>query len=135
MNDSLESTLRALKPGKLPASLAASLADPPTPQPTARILLAGFAVTAAACVVAFLSLSNSPDPISEFSAPSLASGVSHQVTGVEPLELVMDDSNQPWQLIAVQWVEQTTIVSAAHPMAVQVEDHFSTVVPVAISFD
>lgn len=135
MNDSFESSLKALKPGKLPANLVARLADPPKPRPTARILLASFALAAAACLVAFLRVSNSTESIPESSIPSIASEVSQQVTGAEPMGLMVDESNRPWRFIAVQWVEQTTIVSAAHPMAVQVEDHFSTVVPVAISFD
>jgi hypothetical protein len=139
MNDPFEEQLRALRPTAMPAELRERLTGPPQPsarRPDRRILWLTFATAAAACVTAalFLNPPRPPEPTAG-NAPQLAAERSQRVTSVRPLSVVTDESNRAWRLIEVQWVEEDTLVAANRPSAVQLQDHYRTVVPVAISFD
>lgn len=141
MNDPFEEQLRALRPAAMPAALRERLAAPPPSarRPDRRILwltFATFATAAAACVTAalFINPSRPPGPTAG-PIPQLAAERSQRVTSVRPLSVVTDESNRTWRLVEVEWVEEDTLVAAGQPSAVQLQDHYRTVVPVAISFD
>jgi hypothetical protein len=138
MNDPFEEQLRALRPAAMPAALRERLAEPPPSarRPDRRILWITFATAAAACVTAALFLNPSRPPgQSPGTIPQLAAERSQRVTSVRPLSVVTDESNRAWRLVEVEWVEQDTLVAADQPSAVQLQDHYRTVVPVAIRFD
>jgi hypothetical protein len=137
MNDPFEEQLRALRPAAMPAALRERLAGPPPSarRPDRRILWITFA-TAAACVTAALFIHpDRPNGPTAGPIPQLAAERSQRVTSVRPLSVVTDESNRAWRLVEVEWVEEDTLVAAGRPSAVQLQDHYRTVVPVAISFD
>ena len=144
MNDPFEERLKAMKPGALPAELKARLAEPKeewhlAPQKTNNIIIRfawPIAITAAAaCLALLLSHKQIAIPHQSSETPTLASSNIQRVTEVLPLSSMMDESQRAWKFVEVQWVEQTTVVSAAQPVAVQLEDRYSTVIPVAIAYD
>jgi hypothetical protein len=138
MNDPFEEKLRALRPAAMPAGLQERLARPPEPaarRPDRRILWITFAAAAAACVTAALFLHSSPSPATPGGTPQLVAERSQRVTSVRPLSVVTDETKRAWRLVEVQWVEEDTLVAADQPSAVQLQDHYRTVVPVDIHFD
>lgn len=139
MNDPFEEQLRALRPAAMPAALRERLAEPPPPsarRPDRRILWITFATAAAACMTAALFIHpDRPTGPTAGNIPQLAAERSQRVTSVRPLSVVTDESNRAWRLVEVEWVEEDTLVAAGEPSAVQLQDHYRTVVPVAISFD
>ena len=68
-------------------------------------------------------------------APVFAGQRSSRVTEVRPLSVITDGSNQVWKMMEVNWVEEDTLVSATHPVAAQKQDHYRTLIPVAVHFD
>lgn len=139
MNDPFEEKLRALRPAAMPDALREQLARPPQPsarRPDRRILWITFATAAAACVTAALFLPPSRPPgTTAATAPQFAVESTQRVTAVRPLSVITDESKRPWRLVEVEWVEEDTLVAADQPAAVQLQDHYRTVVPVAIHFD
>jgi hypothetical protein len=143
MNDPFEERLKAMKPGTLPAELKARLVEPkeegrPAPQKTNNIIRFVWPIAiaaAAACLALLLSHKQIAVPHQSSETPTLASSNIQRVTEVLPLSSMVDESQRTWKFVEVQWVEQTTVVSAAQPVAVQLEDRYSTVIPVAIAYD
>jgi hypothetical protein len=139
MNDPFEEQLRALRPAVMPAGLRDRLADPPqtsAKRQDRRILWITFATAAAACVTAALFLNPSrPPETTVATTPQFAAERSQRVTSVRPISVVTDESNRAWRLVEVVWVEEDTLVATDQPTAVQLQDHYRTVVPVAIRFD
>ena len=137
MNDSFEDRLKSLKPGTLPDELRRRLDLPPAVPRSRRMIRIGFAAAAAACLAALLwreSAAPPPGPLN-VSSPVFAGQRSSHVTGVQPLSVITDESNRLWKMMEVNWVEEDTLVSAARPSAVRMQDHYRTVVPVAVQFD
>jgi len=137
MNDSFEDRLKSLKPGTLPDTLRRRLDLPPPSPRSRRVIPAGFAAAAAACLAALLWRESAVPPPGPVNAgvPAFAGQRSSQVTGVQPLSVITDESNRLWKMMEVNWVEEDTLVSAARPSAVRTQDHYRTVVPVAVQFD
>ena len=143
MNDPFEERLKAMKPGAMPEELKARLVEPKeegqaAPQKRTKIIhvLWPIAITAAAaCLALLFSHKQIAVPHQSSETPTLASSNIQRVTEVLPLSSMMDESQRAWKFVEVQWVEQTTVVSAAQPVAVQLEDRYSTVIPVAIAYD
>lgn len=136
MNDPFEEQLRALRPGKLPEALRGALDLPPSPHPGRRVVWVAFATAAAACLAILLWKANAPSPSGTLAtAPVFAGQRSSRVTEVRPLSVITDGSNQVWKMMEVNWVEEDTLVSATHPVAAQKQDHYRTLIPVAVHFD
>ena len=144
MNDPFEERLKAMRPGAMPEELKARLVEPkeegqPAPQKTpnkiTRFIWPIAITAAAACITLALSPKQIAVPHQSSETPTLASSNTQSVTDVQPLSFMTDESQRAWKFVEVQWVEQTTIVSAARPVAVQLEDRYSTVIPVAIAYD
>lgn len=144
MNDPFEERLKAMKPGALPAELKARLAEPkeegqPAPQKNpnkiTRFIWPIATTAAAACITLAISPKQIAVPHHSSEVPTLASSNTQSVTEVQPLRFMTDESQRAWQFVQVQWVEQTTVVSALRPVAVQLEDRYSAVIPVAIAYD
>ncbi len=134
MNDSFEDRLKSLRPGTLPDELRRRLDLPPAAPRSRRVIRIGFAAAAAACLAALLSAVPRPGPVN-VRTPAFAGQRSTHVTGVQPLSVITDESNRLWKMMEVNWVEEDTLVSAARPSAVRMQDHYRTVVPVAVQFD
>lgn len=146
MNDSFEDRLRALQPGCLPPELAARLDRPPPASVTpARIRSLRLLVTAGAAAALALAARHAllpppdgpapADPAAAAQTPAFAGQRSTEITGVRPLAVITDESNRPWKLVEVNWVEEDTYVFSARPAVVRTQDRYRTVVPVAVRFD
>ncbi len=134
MNDDFESRLRALRPGKLPESLAGRLEQPPVAV-SRRVLTGVFLAAGAAAALVMMYVRHMP-PVSPVpgNAPVLAGSHESRVTGVRPLSLVTDSAHRTWRMLEVSWVEESTVVNADRPAAVRVEDYHRTVVPAPVDF-
>lgn len=135
MNDSLEAQLRALKPGKLPPSLTERLSHPPPLRRVRRtVFRAAFVLSAAACI-AFAFIRRTPASAAPLTVPVMAASTSSRVTEARPLSVITDEANRTWKMMEVRWVDESTYVTTKQPVAVQRQDHYRTVVPVAVQFD
>jgi hypothetical protein len=135
MNDPLEAQLRALKPAALPSVLTVRLNDPPPVRGVARTIFRSILWASAAACIAFVFIRHTPpSPVSR-SIPVMAASSSSRVTEARPLSVITDEANRTWKMMEVQWVDESTFVTAKKPVAVQRQDHYRTVVPVAVQFD
>jgi hypothetical protein len=135
-SDPLEERLSALRPGKMPDALLRRLEQAPRPETPrgGRVVRVCFASAAAAAACALLWPRSEQVPAPS-AAPVLASARSSRLTEVKPLSVITDAAQRPWKFVQVRWVEEDTLVSAANPSAVQLQDHYATIVPVAVTFD
>lgn len=135
MNDSFETALARLKPGKLPPELKQNLANPPAkPLPFGRMCSAAAVLAAAACFVLLFNHS-SPTAGSDSKIPTHAQASVHRVTEVRPLSVFTDAKQRSWKLLEVNWIEEETIISTDRPAIAQVQQSHRMVVPCAIHFD
>jgi len=143
LNDPFEERLKAMKPGIMPEELKARLVAPREEAPLAsqqrpKMIHVAWPIAitaAAACLALVFSIRNTTVHPQSSETPTLASSNIQRVTEVLPLSSMLDESHRVWKFVEVQWVEQTTVVSAIRPVAVQLEDRYSTVIPVAIAYD
>ena len=161
MKQGIEDHLRRLRPGALPDALARRLDAPPriSVSSAAPRMLLGLAAAAALVALAALVAwhqTHSPSTPAQArmdppaapaasaarsinapsdSAPVFAGAHTTEVTDVRPVTVVTDESNRPWRMIEVNWVEEDTYVFADHPAVVRTQDHYRTVVPVALPLD
>jgi hypothetical protein len=140
MNDPFEEKLRMLKPGILPAEVQVRLADPPTGfGKSTHWLYPSFggllAAAASIALVLHFKTGPAPAPRSVGNAPLLAQSTEQRVTSVRPLSVFTDNTNRKWKLMEVSWVEEDTMVSTTHPVAVQTRNQYRTIVPSEIQFD
>jgi hypothetical protein len=140
MNDPFEEKLRMLKPGTLPAAVRMRLADPPTGfgKPNHWLYPSFGALLAAAASIALVlhfKTGPAPTPGSVGNVPLLAQSTEQRVTSVRPLSVFTDQTNRKWKLMEVSWIEEDTMVSTTHPVAVQTRNQYRTIVPSEIQFD
>jgi hypothetical protein len=135
MTDPLEERLRHLRAAPLPEEMQARLAAPPARGANirGRIISVCFAAAAAAAVMALLR-SDPPAPVND-DAPVLADTSARRVEEVRPLA-VITEGQRAWELVEVQWVDESTFVSTAGPpLAAQASNFRRTIVPVEIMLD
>ncbi len=79
-------------------------------------------------------LRSEPPPTTD-SSPILADSSRRRVEDLRPLAVV-SEGQRAWELVEVQWVDETTVVSAARQShAVQASNTHRTIVPVEIMLD
>ena len=140
MTDPLEDQLRRLRPGALPAEVQTRLESPPSRESAplrGKIVRYVFAAAAAAAVVALLLRHEAPPGIlvCPRASPVFADSEIRRVQDVRPLAVV-SEGLRAWELVEVNWVEESTHVSASNdPLAVQISHPHRTIVPVEILLD
>ena len=138
MTDPLEDQLRRLRPGALPAEVQTRLESPPSRESAplrGKIVRYVFAAAAAAAVVALVLRHDAPPVVTPGASPVFADSEVRRVQDVRPLAVV-SEGLRAWELVEVNWVEESTHVSASNdPLAVQISHPHRTIVPVEILLD
>lgn len=136
MTDPLEDRLRKLRAAPLPGEMQSRLASPPSrgADTRGRIIRVCFAAAAAAAVIALLLRSDPSAPVND-NAPVFADTSARRIEDVRPLA-VITEGQRAWELVEVQWVDESTFVSTADPpLAAQASNSRRTIVPVEIMLD